>query len=108
MANGSGTLTARRYFDEAMHQLAHDAAGAGTGFRAAAEADPAMADAWLGRIAAGDTTLATLQRLVGCADRSEEHTSELQSRGHLVCLLLLVKKKQNNTLRVHHTLYPAH
>src|SRR5690625_2156691 len=25
--------------------------------------------------------------------RSEEHTSELQSRGHLVCRLLLVKKK---------------
>src|SRR5690625_6715391 len=24
--------------------------------------------------------------------RSEEHTSELQSRGHLVCCLLLVKK----------------
>src|SRR5690625_2058278 len=26
--------------------------------------------------------------------RSEEHTSELQSRGHLVCRLLLEKKKQ--------------
>src|SRR5207253_9869354 len=26
------------------------------------------------------------------ANRSEEHTSELQSRGHLVCRLLLVKK----------------
>src|SRR5207253_6835788 len=31
--------------------------------------------------------------------RSEEHTSELQSRGHLVCRLLLEKKKitTNNT-----------
>src|SRR5207253_6223135 len=29
-------------------------------------------------------------------DRSEEHTSELQSRGHLVCRLLLEKKKKNN------------
>src|SRR5690625_6587317 len=28
-------------------------------------------------------------------DRSEEHTSELQSRGHLVCRLLLEKTKQN-------------
>src|SRR5437660_8309098 len=28
--------------------------------------------------------------------RSEEHTSELQSRGHLVCRLLLEKKKRNN------------
>src|SRR5690625_6302514 len=27
-------------------------------------------------------------------DRSEEHTSELQSRGHLVCRLPLQKKKQ--------------
>src|SRR5439155_22587690 len=30
---------------------------------------------------------------VGLAQRSEEHTSELQSRGHLVCRLLLEKKK---------------
>ena len=28
-----------------------------------------------------------------CFKRSEEHTSELQSRGHLVCRLLLEKKK---------------
>src|SRR5690625_6716603 len=27
--------------------------------------------------------------------RSEEHTSELQSRGHLVCRLLLEKKNRN-------------
>src|SRR5690625_6576227 len=29
--------------------------------------------------------------------RSEEHTSELQSRGHLVCRLLLEKKNTNST-----------
>src|SRR5690625_6475285 len=29
----------------------------------------------------------------GAPKRSEEHTSELQSRGHLVCRLLLEKKK---------------
>src|SRR5207253_5369675 len=29
------------------------------------------------------------------SSRSEEHTSELQSRGHLVCRLLLEKKKKN-------------
>src|SRR5947208_10391208 len=29
-------------------------------------------------------------------DRSEEHTSELQSPDHLVCRLLLEKKKQTN------------
>src|SRR3712207_7730432 len=33
--------------------------------------------------------------LVGCAVRSEEHTSELQSRQYLVCRLLLEKKKKN-------------
>src|SRR5215510_7383166 len=33
-----------------------------------------------------------LRRLV--AERSEEHTAELQSRGHLVCRLLLEKKKK--------------
>src|SRR5437870_6604331 len=32
-----------------------------------------------------------------CWPRSEEHTSELQSRGHLVCRLLLEKKKTNET-----------
>src|SRR5207253_8659840 len=33
------------------------------------------------------------QRIFSAKDRSEEHTSELQSRGHLVCRLLLEKKK---------------
>src|SRR2546422_2590569 len=33
-------------------------------------------------------------------ERSEEHTSELQSRLHLVCRLLLEKKKKNNKVEV--------
>src|SRR5690625_1809268 len=33
---------------------------------------------------------------VDTSGRSEEHTSELQSRGHLVCRLLLEKKKKEN------------
>src|SRR2546422_8632153 len=33
----------------------------------------------------------------GDEERSEEHTSELQSRLHLVCRLLLEKKKEANT-----------
>src|SRR5438552_13703006 len=32
----------------------------------------------------------------GTRGRSEEHTSELQSPDHLVCRLLLEKKKKNN------------
>src|SRR5690625_6009240 len=35
--------------------------------------------------------------------RSEEHTSELQSRGHLVCRLLLEKKKKHTTRLDSHT-----
>src|SRR5258708_19812050 len=34
-----------------------------------------------------------------CACRSEEHTSELQSPDHLVCRLLLEKKKMNRLTR---------
>src|SRR5258708_26778839 len=33
-----------------------------------------------------------------CAERSEEHTSELQSPDHLVCRLLLEKKNITTTL----------
>src|SRR5258708_30404842 len=32
--------------------------------------------------------------------RSEEHTSELQSPDHLVCRLLLEKKKKNNSINI--------
>src|SRR2546422_8153410 len=48
-----------------------------------------------------------VQRLLFGADRSEEHTSELQSRLHLVCRLLLEKK---NTHEEEHTAEhtPAH
>src|SRR2546422_5515242 len=45
---------------------------------------------------------ATFHR-AGQHDRSEEHTSELQSRLHLVCRLLLEKKKkqpQQATIRI--------
>src|SRR5439155_18689321 len=44
----------------------------------------------LGRIIEPDNGF----KLSLAALRSEEHTSELQSRGHLVCRLLLEKKKK--------------
>src|SRR5690625_6411466 len=53
-------------------------------------------------------------RLSKVGERSEEHTSELQSRGHLVCRLLLEKKKvaraacENETLREHPQRQTAH
>src|SRR3712207_6904262 len=37
--------------------------------------------------------------------RSEEHTSELQSRQYLVCRLLLEKKKKQHTLLHTHLVY---
>src|SRR2546421_5992959 len=37
------------------------------------------------------------------SDRSEEHTSELQSRSDLVCRLLLEKKKKKYTLNLKRT-----
>src|SRR5262245_64259425 len=43
-------------------------------------------------------------------ERSEEHTSELQSLRHLVCRLLLEKKKQKNKTynSTHATIYVRH
>src|SRR5690625_6553536 len=43
--------------------------------------------------AIGPIPMYGVQIVVALAGRSEEHTSELQSRGHLVCRLLLEKKK---------------
>src|SRR3989440_4758511 len=50
--------------------------------------------------AAGATAAAALPGDADWRWRSEEHTSELQSRSDLVCRLLLEKKKNRNTSRV--------
>src|SRR5258708_19971970 len=42
------------------------------------------------------TLLSRLTSSLQPRNRSEEHTSELQSPDHLVCRLLLEKKKKNN------------
>src|SRR2546422_1155578 len=65
----------------------------------------ALGVASLRRAAAGDVDPATLAAVAArltvarSRDRSEEHTSELQSRLHLVCRLLLEKKKKNRYVR---------
>src|SRR5690606_40026866 len=41
-----------------------------------------------------ENTVFAVKRLIGRRFRSEEHTSELQSRENLVCRLLLEKKKK--------------
>src|SRR5690625_5981119 len=65
-------------------------ASAGTGAaplpRAALPAPPSARAAWRAE--------RTAVRTADC--RSEEHTSELQSRGHLVCRLLLEKKQRGD------------
>src|SRR5258705_3399095 len=48
-------------------------------------------------------------RIPRCSSRSEEHTSELQSLRHLVCRLLLEKKKNTiNCVAPHNTTYSRH
>src|SRR3712207_7821534 len=45
--------------------------------------------------------VATVPHLVTVEERSEEHTSELQSRQYLVCRLLLEKKKTAHISTAH-------
>src|SRR5258708_28281787 len=52
-----------------------------------------------GHAARGAVQQLHAQLLLQQADRSEEHTSELQSPDHLVCRLLLEKKKNKNLTR---------
>src|SRR5690625_6942969 len=48
---------------------------------------------------AGEVYIVIMLLFIYMFSRSEEHTSELQSRGHLVCRLLL-EKKNVNTINV--------
>src|SRR2546425_8729339 len=59
---------------------------------------PDRAAAPLPADAARDRRLQLLHDHLPGADRSEEHTSELQSLAYLVCRLLLEKKKKKNRL----------
>lgn len=55
----------------------YGSADARADFVAATEADPSMADAWLGRIACGDDELDTLQRLYANSDWLHKETTRL-------------------------------
>src|SRR2546429_719700 len=50
-------------------------------------------------LAIGEQHMTSIITADAAKERSEEHTSELQSRLHLVCRLLLEKKKQNEQTR---------
>ena len=68
---------ARRRFDQGMTALPDDPLAALGLFRAATDLDPSMADAWLGRLAAGEDGLEPLEGLHGCAARLHRESNRL-------------------------------
>lgn len=80
MTSGTMTAAARKRFDQAMTLLDRDAVAAGARFREATEIDPSMADAWLGRIAAGDESLPTVRQLYLYGSRLHRETNRLGVR----------------------------
>lgn len=69
--------TARRQFDRAIAVMDTDPCAALSLFREATGVDPAMADAWLGRIAVGDDGLATLEQLHAHSARLHRESNRL-------------------------------
>src|SRR2546421_6940204 len=53
-------------------------------------------DLWVPRLLMADSASSLQELLLLLLERSEEHTSELQSRSDLVCRLLLEKKKRKD------------
>jgi type VII secretion ATPase EccA len=80
MTSSTTTVVARKRFDQAMALFDTDVAAAQARFREATEIDPSMADAWLGRIAAGDEELSTLQELYAYGARLHRETNRLGVR----------------------------
>ena len=80
MVGISTTGSARRNFDRAMSVFEIDTAMARRLFHEATESDPAMADAWLGRIAAGDGELTTLEMLHKQGSRLHRESTRLGAR----------------------------
>lgn len=80
MTSSTTTPAARKRFDQAMSLLDNDPGAAGAWFREATEIDPSMADAWLGRIAAGDESLSTVQQLYTYGSRLHRETNRLGVR----------------------------
>src|SRR2546429_7020111 len=62
-------------------------------------AEERMQSTYLSRSLFGCTRISLISVAVLVGTRSEEHTSELQSRLHLVCHLLLEKKKRTHSVQ---------
>ncbi|GBG41006.1 DUF2710 family protein [Mycobacterium montefiorense] len=80
MTSSTTPAAARKYFDTAMALLDSDVAGAAARFQEATEVDPSMADAWLGRIAAGDEALSTVEQLYTYGIRLHRETNRIGAR----------------------------
>ena len=70
-------MSARRQFDQGVTAVDTDPAAALRLFTGATDLDPTMADAWLGRIAAGDDDIATLEGLRHCGARLHREANRL-------------------------------
>ncbi|MCV7410458.1 type VII secretion AAA-ATPase EccA [Mycobacterium florentinum] len=80
MTSSTTPAAARKYFDAAMALLDSDVTAAAARFREATEVDPSMADAWLGRIAAGDEALSTVEQLYNYGSRLHRETNRIGAR----------------------------
>lgn len=80
MSGSGNAVAARRHFDQAMTALGTDPHAALQFFRAATEADPSMADAWLGRVVAGDKDLGTLEQVHTYGARLHRESNRLGSQ----------------------------
>ncbi len=80
MTSSTDTAAARRQFDQAMAALESDPATALRHFRDATGIDPSMADAWLGRVSAGDDALDSLQQLYAYGSRLHRESNRLGVR----------------------------
>src|SRR5207244_13133567 len=77
-----------------LHSFLHDALPISWCFsRRSSESGCGSPTAWTTRCSPGPAATKRWKRSRSPGERSEEHTSELQSPDHLVCRLLLEKKK---------------
>src|SRR5690625_502255 len=90
-SRGNPTISAEVTLESGAVGEACAPSGASTGSREALELRDGDKSRYLGKgvLKAVENVNTTIKKLL----RSEEHTSELQSRGHLVCRLLPEKKK---------------
>src|SRR5690625_5352091 len=102
--NHRPTVRPRTDYDPTRHQRAKDKTSR-IPIKVERTTNPLKKPSWIRvKAAAPNSKFRDIKRILRetnlftvCEERSEEHTSELQSRGHLVCRLLLEKKNTHMT-----------